>query len=315
VEQRNPFEQIPNFDRVGRRHWIVENTAGNIEHHDWQEYREFWGDEFRWTSLLPFAWSMIDYPGFEIHPENFVPKDPEAADRSKPPLDGSVALWSAVIHLLGLGMGWTYLSEGLELWKKERYQTGFHPILDLVKRLCGEHLDALLLHLQLNSEQYLHTLSSLSVPRRQADPRRLMPVVGEEEAASAAAQFAPLGRELLVGGYDPLHLSLHFDHSVNGHGDIMQRNSLIQLGSHHYVLLLDRYAQWGHALANCDAQRLDTDGEEAEVLVEVRIKNLGSLGQFAGPGMALGGGSRWFRVDEQYSGGLMPQYESYAWGG
>ena len=65
-----------------------------------EKYRNFWGDEFGWTALLPLAWTSYSAPGFSVKP--VFSESEDMAD-----IYSAAAYWSAAIHLLGLGLGWT----------------------------------------------------------------------------------------------------------------------------------------------------------------------------------------------------------------
>ena len=86
----------------GKNLWTVENSMHSVEDSDFGWYQDFWGDQYRWTSLLPLAWKMIDYPWFEFPKTiNESPSDNEVSH------DAAAATWNAALHLLGLGMGWS----------------------------------------------------------------------------------------------------------------------------------------------------------------------------------------------------------------
>ena len=280
----------------------------SVEDTDFGWYQDFWGDQYRWTSLLPLAWKMIDYPWFEFPKTiNESPSDNEVSH------DAAAATWNAALHLLGLGMGWSDIGKGLTEWETLDFSTGHHPVLDMVKKLCGEDIDSMITHVGENSSSYAEVFSSIDeYPAKinqnfntHVEPDLIIRNLSNKES---------LSYRLLFGGYDPLHLTVHFKNSVIGRSQFSRNYRLEQLTDDRYILHLPRYANWALQLKNCGASSVNELDEVSYGTVEVQIENLGSLGVFVG-----GGGGhldrRWFRHSETYKE-IRPgsQYASHSWG-
>ena len=292
----------------GKDYWVVENAMHSVQDSDFGWYRDFWGDEYRWTSLLPFAWKMIDYPWVEFPQFNIeTPSDREISH------DVAVSTWNASLHLLGLGMGWSDIGKGLTEWETLDFSCGHHPVLDMVKKLCGDDIESLIIHVGENSSSYFEVFSSLD--EYPAKIKRNISALPElKSRIYEASNKEALSYRLLGGGYDPLHLTVHFRNSVIGRNQFSPDHRLEQLNADRYILHLPRYATWALQLKNCGARSINELNEVSYGSVEVQIENLGSLGVFVG-----GGGGhldrRWFRHSETYKE-IRPgsQYASHSWG-
>lgn len=290
----------------GRHTWVLKNSMVELQNADFAAYKNFWGDEFRWTALLPFAWKLIDNHWLEFPDLALYDSDEETAFNS------AISIWSAAIHLLGLGMGWSDIEKGLAEWETLDFATGYHPVLDLVKKLCGDELDLLEFHIRQNRGIYGWVFSQIDEAPEKVNLER-NPRSDPDEIQDWAADMAPLGRLLLHGGSDPLHLSPHFRDSVIGDDEFSRDFKLDRLRGDRYVLRLPRYAKWPLQLKNCGAQERNEIGEFLYESVDVQIENLGSIGLFVG-----GGGQydrRRFRYSETYKEiKAGSQYISHYWG-
>ena len=292
--------------QFGKHSWVLKNSMIDLQSEDFASYKEFWGDEFRWTALLPFSWKLIDYPWIEF-PERLIEDSDDGEGYNT-----AISIWSAAIHLLGLGMGWSDIEKGLSEWETLDFAVGYHPVLDFVKRLCGEELDLLEYHVRQNRGVYGGVFSRLDQDASQIDLEK-NPKSDAEEIQAWATDMAPLGRMLLQGGSDPLHLADHFRDSVTGNGDFSRDFHLDRPRGGQYVLKLPRYSKWPLQLKNCGAQVTNEIGEFSYEPVDVHIENLGSIGLFVGCGGQFD--RRRFRYSESYKE-VKPgsQYISHYWG-
>ena len=39
----------------GKTDWVIKNSMESLQKTDFEEYRKFWGDEFRWTRITTVA--------------------------------------------------------------------------------------------------------------------------------------------------------------------------------------------------------------------------------------------------------------------
>jgi hypothetical protein len=176
-------------------------------------HRFFWGDEFNWTSLLSVAWKNIENPGLAIRP--IVSK--KKSSNSSPQIYSSASYWSTAIHLLGLGMGWTNIGEGLRIWREADFRKDHHPILDFIWRSYGE--DIYSLELYFATQQRWQIFNSLSEMGNRVSSETSQPGpnwrsldydwqnVGYLESLKSKSRN--LAEQLLEGGIDPLHLERH----------------------------------------------------------------------------------------------------------
>ncbi len=293
----------------GKVDWVIKNSMESLQKTDFEkhlnEYRKFWGDEFRWTSLLPFAWKMMDYPWLE-----FPEADQQVNFDENTKSDLAIGIWSATLHLLGPGMGWIDIKKGLEEWGKVGYRNGYHPILDFVKKMCGESIEYLIHHVGGWDEYYSGSLSELNLTGsfNKKRPTR------QSEREPDTRIWPWMAQKLSNGGSDPLHLSMHFKGSVIGHDEFSRDFRLERLSEERFMLKLPRYSQWALQLKNCGAQSFDEGGQINDAYVDVQIANLGSIGTFAtfaGPAV---GNETWFRYSEDYNETPESQIASHGWG-
>lgn len=292
------------FSEHGKDAWILKNTMGVLQDDEFSKYRDFWGDEFRWTALLPFAWKMIDYPWVEF------PQLTTEIDDGMSGHNTAIAIWSTALHLLGLGMGWSDIEKGLKQWETTEFAAGYHPVLDFVKKLCGDQIKALELHMRSNKFYYLYIFSQLDEDPSQLDKKEIL----DSDAIDREAQrMQTLSRLSLPGTDDSLHIGMHFRDSVIGDDDFSRDFRLERLRDGRCVLYLPRYAKWSLQLKNCGAQTVNELGEFSYEEVDVQIENLGSIGLFVGEGGMSD--RRRFRYSEMYRE-IKPgsQYISHAWG-
>ena len=293
----------------GKTDWVIKNSMDALQKTDFEdhlnEYRKFWGDEFRWTSFLPLAWKMLDYPWLEF-PE--ADQHENLSDYTKGDL--AIGIWSTTLHLLGPGMGWINIKKGLEKWGSNQYRNGFHPILDFVKKMCGESIEHLSLHVAGWNDYYLDSLSKLNL----TGPYLKEKPASRDEREPDTRTWPWLAQKLIDGGSDPLHLSWHFTSSVVGHDEFSRDFRLERLSEERFVLKLPRYAQWARQLKNCGADHVKVGELIRDAYVDVQIANLGSIGTFAtfaGPDSKR---QTWFRYSEDYNESPDSQIISHAWG-
>ncbi len=271
------------------------------------EYRNFWGDEFGWTALLPLAWTGYSAPGFSVKPVFSESKD--MAD-----IYSAASYWGAAIHLLGLGMGWTDIGEGLRKWRDKDYPDQYHPILDFIKRNYGQDIRALEVWFGVGQRYRLQeTLSELA--------HKPMELMEEPADFSRYTQWGidyvdvpehkkTLASRLLDGG-DALHLEDHVVESIqsrDGRGAepwMKKRNKDSSKAVTFY-----KYGGWAFDLAEISELRPnDGDVHRMDQSVHVDIENLGSLGDF----VLHPDSNRWFVFSHAY-GVPSLQWEAHKWG-
>lgn len=276
-----------------------------------QRYREQWGDEWLWTSMLPLAWSSIDLENFTIRPRagQFLHDEPYSH---------AIAQWSMAIHLLGLGMGWNNIGAGLRNWSRYDFREGYHPILDFLKRCFGGEIKALEVYFGVSPRvQISEALDAI----RLGVPESVDGWVFDESLmfdyelesmdwVRSADPKEPTLASLLLGGGDALHLDDHCSasfrdplHDMMGmerrdkHGDFVR-------------IWTPFYGGWAHRLAATSKDFKDADFlGEGHVTVQVEIDKIGVIGKFIWSRES----SRWFRYSEGY-GVPSLQYEAHLWG-
>lgn len=272
-----------------------------------EDYRNFWGDEFGWTALLPIAWTSYSAAGFSVAP-TFEDSEDMAETYS------AASYWSAAIHLLGLGMGWTDIGEGLRKWRENDYPEQYHPILDFIKRNYGQDIKALEVWFGVNQRYRLQeTLSELAnrtfgLMEEPADISRY--TQWEIDYVDVPRNEKTLASRLLDGG-DALHLEDHVVDSIigeNGRGAepwINKRN-----GDNSKTVTFYRYGGWALDLAKIPELRpIDSEVHRMDQSVHVDIESIGTLGDF----VLHPDSNRWFVFSHTY-GVPSLQWESHKWG-
>ncbi len=251
-----------------------------------------WGEQYEWTSLLPVAWKLVGTSDTRIRPSSSTSKrDP--------------SWWFTPLHLLGLGLGWTDIGKGLYEWQRQGFPKGSHPILDLVYNTWGQSISALEIWLRgsMWTGELEKPLSDLrDVP---FEAFRLTPIPETEKdelyereinrlkRLGLSDRRISLAKNLLFGGYDPLHLSVHFPGSVwpnedpnhlafvtdeysEGDNDAYAINPEEYLWEAHF----DRYAGFHVQLNLLAAGMMTGEVFSGKEKVRVHIKNFGYLGEF-----------------------------------
>lgn len=276
-----------------------------------QRYREQWGDEWLWTSMLPLAWSSIDLSNFTLRPRKgqFLGGDSHSH---------AIAAWSMAIHLLGLGMGWNNIGAGLRNWARYDFREGYHPILDFLKRSFGDEIKALEVYFGVSPRvQLSETLDAirLGVPESFDGWVFDESLMYDYQDASidwimSRDQREPSLGSLLLGGGDALHLE---DHCVASFRDPLRDMMGMERRIRHgdfVQIWTSFYGGWAHRLAATSRDLKDADFlGEGHVTVQVEIDKIGVIGNFIWSQES----SRWFRYSEGY-GVPSLQYESHLWG-
>lgn len=202
---------ISGYDHI---HSHENTTMDTRDQYPGMSYKSFWGDEYSWTSLLPLAWKTWNLEG------RLKPKvgDPMSA----------FSWWSVPLHLLGLGMGWNNLALGLQQWRQMGYPEE-HQLLKFLARSYGKSLEALEVWLVQNQdiidefqrELQLHGFKGAHVDENlrpeQYEDQGLTPDRNFIDQAKRRYDFGPrwqMATHLFGGGYDSLHLAMHFLNSA-----------------------------------------------------------------------------------------------------
>lgn len=274
---------------------------------DLLRYREYWGDEYGWTALLPIVWSSYEASGFTIKP---VLKTSGGTSDTY----AAASYWSAAIHLLGLGMGWTDIGEGLRNWRETHYREQYHPILDFVMRNYGEDIRALEVWFGVNQRYRLQeTLCELA--GKPLDPMDRPTdysnyLQWEIDYVDVPREARTLATWLLDGG-DALHLEDHVVSSVQGSDERGVEPWLKPPADSKYkVVTFGQYGGWAKRLANLDEVRPhDTDVHPIDRPVALEIVGIGRLGTF----VLHQATNRWFAFSHSY-GIPSLQWQAHLWG-
>jgi len=266
-------------------------------------FREFWGDEENWAGLLSYAWRNYGDYGQQL-------AIPSAA--SKAPHHPRVfQLWTAITHLLTLGLGWNDPCGGLREWRARGYPGGLHAVLDFVGRTVGDEVEALELFFGLVRRDWI--LNSL--PGRYSDNE--IPVdLAELRAAEYAMRRqrwhsgdARLGT-LLVDGADSLHLDPHVGKSIRGEGlQDFGTPEVSPIGPDGDLLMhVPRYSGWIHALYDW-SRNYGYRHDLQRCAVHVYIVQLGVIGRFRFDEQT----SRW-SIDSTSIPGERSSFDVHRWG-
>lgn len=295
---------MTNRDSHHKLSWRLETESTR----SMQDHRDFWGDEYNWTALLPIAWKSFEAPDFLIRPDN-------TEEDSELSVYQAASYWATAIHLLGLGMGWTQIGHGLKIWREKRYTTGSHPILDFIWRSYGEDIRALEVYFGV-SERYLifEALSKMSDgPVSSSTPLgdRSEYYELERQYTSESNTRSPLTKALLAGG-DALHIEHHIVDSFtpNEMESYFRPHVKNSQNPYLYDLEFSKYGGWGLLLSQVDElKKFSEDGFREDLEVNVRIRTLGLIGRFMHHNMS----GRWFLYSDDY-GAPSLQWSSHMWG-
>ena len=301
------------------RHWYEltpddfegPNSPGYLKDEKASQWMDFWGDEYAWASLLPAAWSAIDTPylhGTVVPQSVYVDRGPGSGED----WFHRASTWTSILHLLIVGMGWTDLSTGLKRWSSHDFGPGHHPVLDLVRTMCEKHDLRVLEHFlrPLHNNDLMFEISA-----RLGNPARPRPEIrpshensDEAEIAETLGLASALGRSLVVGGSDPLHVTMHVQHWLQ-RTEWSRDAKISEVSKGRYVVLANTYLAGIGVLARSELTRLDDpEDHHTEAWAEIQVAGLGSLGNYFGVT-----GRRWFRVSESY-GNMAAQFSSHEWG-
>ena len=214
------------------------------------------GGDVTWNAHVPWLYRSLASP---ISTDEM----PEAPRRSEDHMVAA-AYWTPLLHLLLYSFGWSHPAHGLRWW----YDTGkptddrrFELIAQVWDR--GGQLDWFFAWLQ--SSEWFGT-----APTR--DANEMQWIRRQHEIAESSGIANPL-----VGGSDPLHLSLHCDGPTqpsSGASSLLYSSRTERRAS----LILDSMMGWYTTLANsaADLPRLGTRSWHVDVIV----KPVGWLGTY-----------------------------------
>ena len=257
-------------------------------------WSEFFGDEYKWTALVPLAWSSLPLPGSRIN-------EPKIASDLSTKL---TSWWNMPLHLLAFGLGWTNLGQGLKRWREDGYPVE-NDILRLVFNTFGPSIEALEFWLNTSPAPDLIYSNLYELAHRRWQDVNFMRGEGDPIEQQERLQYqlnaGPRHRlmQRLVEGHDsdPLHLSGHFTASIGYEPVRPPKEHQVLRGqdSDFEILQLDQYQGWMSVLAT----RFDTAGWLEGAIhykrVRVDIAGLGTLGTY----VYCGPTGRTFRLNER----------------
>ena len=224
-------------------------------------FAQYMGDELEWAGLVEEFW---------LHALTNDRRKSIEVSKHK-----ATQVWTGLLHLMYLGLGWQNPGLGLEKWRKEGYRSGLHPVLDFVYNTAGENLIAL--------EVFLKN-ASLRMRGAEGPHAQFLSNFDVESGKTWAdkaiqkAQLSNLGEEILpIGGWDPLHLSIHLENSFR------KSDSSSEVGfrtNNYATLVIDKYAGWHHHLETLNRELQIRGLPPTEVQVGVKIIGMNKLGDF-----------------------------------
>lgn len=254
------------------------------EQYPGMSYRDFWGDEYLWTALLPMAWKLCSTNG-----------------RLKPPgedFQKAVSWWSVPIHLLGLGMGWTNIALGIQQWRHQKFPDD-NPILRFIKDSYGTSIEALEAFLvtrdsfnyEIVETLKLHGYQEFSVDDNLTVDQYSDLELGDDkwylETASRSYEFGPrwnMAKFLLNNDGDPLHLSMHtlnslaFDETpIHDESELDDPKVLFQTKVR---IGVEIPAYKGFPYRLIEAMGMHGEEHDQSPIVSLFIKSLGHIGDF-----------------------------------
>ncbi len=254
------------------------------EQYPGMSYRDFWGDEYLWTALLPLSWKLISTGG-RIRPT--------AEDHDK-----AVGWWSTPIHLLSLGMGWTNLALGLHNWRHAGFPDN-NPVLRFIKESYGPSIEALEAFLvtreyfnyELVETLQIHGFSEFTPDDNLTADQYSDLELGDDEwyleTCRRAHDFGPrweMAKLMLLGGGDSLHLSMHINNSLafddTSIHDDSELDDLKVLYMTEDRIGVEAPAYKGFPYRLIEAMSLHAEKYSKSPTVSLHIKSLGHIGDF-----------------------------------
>lgn len=269
-------------------------------------------DEGPWVQLLGFGWANIDTQGISIRPR-------KGQVFGREPYNHATAQWTMAIHLLGLGLGWNDIGLGLRRWREERYQLGYHAILDFLWANFGEDIEALEIYFgfmprNLILESLERIRQSKNRPEFEFEPKPSTSLEEEYELRrqnwlrkSEHSNFS-ISR-LMLNGNDPLHLEDHCAASFVEDGWDLMGSQISRNYSGAVTVSTPYYKGWAHRLAMFNDQHKELNEEHGEVLVEVHLIGIGSLGKYVWNETS----QRWWRTNRDALS-INRELDAHLWG-
>jgi len=272
-------------------------------------YRDYWGDEYGWTALVPIAWKSFELPGFSIQPTLSKASGEKSTYKA-------ASYWTMPIHLLGLGMGWTDIGHGLRVWREGRYQLDHHPILDFLWRSYGEDIRALEVYFGATERWDIYsTLRAMKSEDKGEEPFRneRPPYLqwANEYERLASSREPSLTAKLFSGGTDPLHIEHHVVESFQPQSSNPGRATVRELGDGiRFKVTYDTYAGWAHRLSHqAEFRQFSEDGFREDLEIQVELERFGYLGRF----MHHNESGRYFYYSDS-QGATSLQWDAHRWG-
>lgn len=287
--------------------WNVEFKLTERDYPNLADYRETWGDEPRWTSMLLYGWKTCTQPS--LAPRVAVDRD---VNGKVAITDANIGLFSLALHLLALGVGWTDIAKGLRTWRLDGFQPGRHPILDYLMAAMGtEALTALEVFCGVHDNTQMHDALRRLVhyPRQPDSSASELDTTRMYEAMRTA-----MSREgKLTLDQDSLHLTAHFADSLLGPNvdfDLPRFHLQEFRPKHSFRLLISAYRSWAFALAAEPSLRpAHDDGlQSLDYEVEVHVYPIGYIGHF----LRSHDTNRWFMTSFELN--LKEQFAVHRWG-
>jgi hypothetical protein len=238
---------------------------------EFAQWREFFGDEYNWTSMVPILWQSVDAPASRIIPPKVFPQGFSQE---------TCAWWNGALHLLAFGMGWVDLAKGLREWREGGYRRD-NAVLRLVFDTYGSSIEALEFWLHNGFINYALGNAGEGRGPVKPSPERL-----EEQQIRLTSMIDSGPRhqltQQLIKGNDGLHLSGHFPGSVGGPNDspTIIDEDLFDEGMERRLLRVRLYRGWHKAVSE---YLLDENRslETTEITAAVLVSRIGYLGSYA----------------------------------
>ena len=238
---------------------------------DFTQWREFFGDEYNWTSMVPILWQSVDSPTARI-----LPPKPEPLEL----IFKTCAWWNGALHLLVFGMGWVNVAKGLREWREGGYSRE-NAILRLVFDTYGSSIEALELWLQ---KGYLDVHLRITGEQREAARPSADELEAQKMRLNGLISSGPRHQLSgdLINGNDALHLSMHFPGSIGDPHDSPTRidEDLRDDLSPHRQLRVRLYKGWHRAVSEYLREQ-ELAATPDGVLAAVLVSRLGYLGTYA----------------------------------
>lgn len=227
------------------------------------------GDTDPWNRHLATAWRACAEPGLGDYPDR--PRRDDDGEWSH--FEARIAFYAPLLHLLMFGLGWSRPATGLARWIKQGRPVD-EPVLAVVDRWWGPEVDSFVAWLAGAPHARGHLREALTGLPSPDEGRPSPELAAYDDLRASEEWLATWG-----GGWDPMHLSGHFNAPLADSQSAARVSNVATDGSAipRAVIITPTYVGWYAALR---AYPEPTRRDGHDLRIDVVCPTLGWLGQY-----------------------------------